>query len=178
MRVHPALIPERRLIANVNGVMNAVLVQADAVGPTLYYGAGAGAEPTGSSVVADIMDVVRVASASVANRVPTLAFQHDALIDTHVLKPEEFQTSFYLRILAEDKPGVMADISIILADESISIEAIVQKEPVDDSGKLPIILLTKKIAEGAVNSAIKRLEALDCVEGSVVRIRMEALTGT
>jgi len=124
------------------------------------------------------MDVVRVASASVANRVPTLAFQHDALIDTHPLKPAEFQTSFYLRILAEDKPGVMADISQVLANESISIEAIVQKEPVDNSGKLPIILLTKKIAEGSMNNAIDQLEALSCVEGSVVRIRMEALNGT
>ena len=178
LRVHPTLIPERRLIANVNGVMNAVLVQADAVGPTLYYGAGAGAEPTGSSVVADIMDVVRVASASVTNRVPTLAFQHDALIDTHPVKPADFRTSFYVRILAEDKPGVMADISRILADESISIEAIVQKEPVDNSGKLPVVLLTKNIAEGSMNNAITKLEALDCVEGSVVRIRMEALAGT
>ena len=178
LRVHPTLIPERRLIANVNGVMNAVLVQADAVGPTLYYGAGAGAEPTGSSVVADIMDVVRVASASVANRVPTLAFQHDALIDTHPVKAADFRTSFYVRILAEDKPGVMADISRILADESISIEAIVQKEPVDNSGKLPVVLLTKNIAEGSMNNAITKLEALDCVEGSVVRIRMEALAGT
>jgi len=178
LRVHPTLIPERRLIANVNGVMNAVLVQADAVGPTLYYGAGAGAEPTGSSVVADIMDVVRVASASVDNRVPTLAFQHDALIDSHPVKSEEFQTSFYLRILAEDKPGVMADISRILAEEVISIEAIVQKESVDDSGKLPIILLTKKIPEGAMNKAIAKLEALDSVEGKVVRIRMESLTGS
>jgi len=178
LRVHPTLIPKRRLIANVNGVMNAVLVQADAVGPTLYYGAGAGAEPTGSSVVADIMDVVRVASASVANRVPTLAFQHDALSDLHTMKSAEFETSFYLRILAEDKPGVMADISRVLADESISIEAIVQKEPVDDSGKLPIVLLTKKIVEGAMNSAIEKLEALDCIDGAVIRIRMEALSGS
>ena len=128
--------------------------------------------------MADIMDVVRVASASVANRVPTLAFQHDALIDTHPVKPADFRTSFYVRILAEDKPGVMADISRILADESISIEAIVQKEPVDNSGKLPVVLLTKNIAEGSMNNAITKLEALDCVEGSVVRIRMEALAGT
>ena len=178
LRVHPTLIPERRLIANVNGVMNAVLVHADAVGPTMYYGAGAGAEPTGSSVVADIMDVVRVASASVDNRVPMLAFQHDALIDGHALKSEEFLTSFYLRILAEDKPGVMAEISRILADESISIEAIVQKEPVDDSGKLPIVLLTKKIAEGSINAAIAKLEGLSSVAGNVTRIRVESLAGS
>ena len=176
LRVHPTLIPEKRLIANVNGVMNAVLVQADAVGPTLYYGAGAGAEPTGSSVVADIMDVVRVASASVQNRVPTLAFQHDALIDSHPIKSDEFRTSFYLRILAEDKPGVMAEISGILAEEDISIEAIVQKQPTDDPDKLPIILLTKKIVEGAMNRAIAKLEALDSIEGKVTRIRMESLS--
>ena len=176
LRVHPTLIPEKRLIANVNGVMNAVLVQADAVGPTLYYGAGAGAEPTGSSVVADIMDVVRVASASVQNRVPTLAFQHDALIDSHPMKSDEFRTSFYLRILAEDKPGVMAEISGILAEEDISIEAIVQKQPTDDPDKLPIILLTKKIVEGAMNRAIAKLEALDSIEGKVTRIRMESLS--
>ncbi len=175
LRVHPTLIPERRLIANVNGVMNAVLVHADAVGPTLYYGAGAGAEPTGSSVVADIMDVVRVASASVANRVPTLAFQHDALIDTHPMKSEEFQTAFYLRILVEDKPGVMAEITKALGDESISIEAIIQKEQLDGSSKVPIILLTKKIVEGAMNRAIEKLESLDSIEGKVTRIRMETL---
>ncbi len=178
LRVHPTLIPERRLIANVDGVMNAVLIQADAVGPTLYYGAGAGAEPTGSSVVADIMDVVRVATASVDNRVPTLAFQHDALIDTHPIKSADFQTSYYLRILAEDKPGVMAEISRVLADEAISIEAIVQKEPVDDSGKLPIVLLTKRIAEGSMNNAITKLESLSAIEGSVTRIRMETLAGS
>jgi len=118
---------------------------------------------------------VRVASASVDNRVPTLAFQHDALIDSRPIKQQEFQTSFYLRILAEDKPGVMADISRILADESISLEAIVQKEPVDHSGKLPIVLLTKKIIEGDMMSAIGKLESLGCVEGKVTRIRVEAL---
>lgn len=175
LRVHPALIPERRLIANVDGVMNAVLVQADAVGPTLYYGAGAGAEPTGSSVVADIMDVVRVASASVDNRVPHLAFQHDELTDVRTIKNNEFETSFYLRIMAEDKPGVMADISRILGDEKISIEAIIQQEPVDGSVKVPIILLTGKIIEGSMIAAIEKLEALDSIEGTVTRIRVESL---
>lgn len=175
LRVHPTLIPERRLIANVDGVMNAVLVQADAVGPTLYYGAGAGAEPTGSSVVADIIDVVRVASAAVDNRVPHLGFQHDALNEVRAIKSDEFQTSFYLRILAEDKPGVMADISRILGDEDISIEAIIQKEPARDSVKVPIILLTGKIVEGAMVKAIANLEALATVEGSVTRIRVEGL---
>ena len=175
LRVHPTLIPERRLIANVDGVMNAILVQADAVGPTLYYGAGAGAEPTGSSVVADILDVVRVATAAVDNRVPHLAFQHDALNEVRAIQSNEFQTSFYLRILAEDKPGVMADISRILGDEDISIEAIIQKEPAPDSVKVPIILLTGKIIEGSMVKAIANLEALATVEGSVTRIRVESL---
>ncbi len=175
LRVHPTLIPERRLIANVDGVMNAVLVQADAVGPTLYYGAGAGAEPTGSSVVADIMDVVRLATASVDNRVPSLAFQHDALNDTRTVSHEEFETSFYLRLLVEDKPGVMADVSRILGDEQISIEAIIQKEPTEGSTRVPVILLTRKIVEGAMQRAIAGIEALDSVEGGVTRIRMESL---
>ncbi|MEM7259081.1 MAG: homoserine dehydrogenase [Pseudomonadota bacterium] len=175
LRVHPALIPERRLIANVDGVMNAVLVQADAVGPTMYYGAGAGAEPTGSSVVADIMDVVRLDSASMDNRVPSLAFQHDALSDTRILHKEEFETSFYLRVLVEDKPGVMADVSRILGDEQISIEAIIQKEPEAESARVPVILLTGKIVEGAMDRAIASIEALDSVGGSVTRIRVETL---
>jgi len=178
LRAHPTLIPKDRLIANVNGVMNAVLVHADAVGPTLYYGAGAGAEPTGSSVVADIMDVVRVASASVDNRVPMLAFQHDALVDSRTMSADEFKTAFYLRITAEDKPGVMAEISRLLADEEISIEAIIQKEPAEGSNKVPIILLTRKIVEGAMNKAIAKLEALDSIEGRVTRIRMETLAGS
>ncbi len=178
LRVHPTLIPERRLIANVNGVMNAVLVHADAVGPTLYYGAGAGGEPTGSSVVADIMDVTRVASASVANRVPTLAFQHDALIETRSMESDDFQTAFYLRILADDKPGVMAEITRALGEESISIEAIIQKPKVGESSKMPIVLLTKKIVEGAMNRAIAKLESLDSIEGNVMRIRMETLEST
>lgn len=175
LRVHPTLIPERRLIANVDGVMNAILVQADAVGPTLYYGAGAGAEPTGSSVVADVMDVVRVASAGVDNRVPHLAFQHDALNQSRAIPNSEFETSFYLRILAEDKPGVMADVSRILGDEKISIEAIIQKEPADGTSKVPVILLTRKIVEGAIERAITKIEALDSIEGSVTRIRVETL---
>jgi len=175
LRVHPALLPERRLIANVDGVMNAVLVQADAVGPTLYYGAGAGAEPTGSSVVADVMDVVRVASADVDNRVPVLAFQHDAISDFRTVPSSEFETSYYLRILAEDVPGVMADISRILADQQINIEAIIQKEPASGSSKLPIVLLTKRIVEGAMDTAIAQIEKLRSVEGAVVRIRVESL---
>lgn len=175
LRVHPTLLPERRLIANVDGVMNAVLVQSDAVGPSLYYGAGAGAEPTGSSIVADIMDVVRVASADVHNRVPVLAFQHDAISESRAIPSGEFETSFYLRILAEDLPGVMADISGILAAENISIEAIIQKEPASGSSKLPIVLLTKRIVEGAMDAAIRKIEQLPSTDGSVVKIRVETL---
>ncbi len=175
LRVHPALIPERRLIANVDGVMNAVLVHADAVGSTLYYGAGAGAEPTGSSIVADIMDVARVASAGADNRVPHLAFQHDALNNLRTVDHSEFNTAFYLRILAEDKPGVMADISRLLGDEQISIEAIIQKEPTAGSTKVPVILLTRKIVEGAMDKAIAKIEDLPGVEGNVTRIRVESL---
>lgn len=175
LRVHPALIPERRLIANVDGVMNAVLVQADAVGPTLYYGAGAGAEPTGSSVVADIMDVARLAGASEQNRVPSLAFQHDALNHTRTVSSSEFETAFYLRLLVEDKPGVMAEVSKILGDEQISIEALIQKESAMGSTRVPIILLTGKILEGAMDNAIAKIESLDAVEGKVTRIRMETL---
>ncbi len=175
LRVHPTLIPERRLIANVDGVMNAVLVQADAVGPTLYYGAGAGGEPTGSSVVADIMDVVRGASASVESRVPHLGFQHEALNEVRTIGNKEFETSFYVRILAEDKPGVMADISRIIGDEKISIEAIIQKEPAEGSAKVPIILLTGKIIEGVMIKAIEKLEALSTIEEPVTRIRVETL---
>ncbi len=175
LRVHPTLIPEKRLIANVDGVMNAVLVQADAVGPTMYYGAGAGAEPTGSSVVADIMDVVRLDTASADNRVPSLAFRHDALSDIHMLESESFETSFYLRILVEDKPGVMAEVSRILGDENISIEAIIQKEPEAGSTRVPVILLTRRILEGAMDRAIASIEQLDTVEGKVTRIRVEGL---
>ena len=139
LRVHPTLIPERRLIANVNGVMNAVLVKGDAVGATLYYGAGAGAEPTASAVVADVIDVVRALTSDPENRVPHLAFQADALDDIPVLSSESFKTAYYLRLNAEDKPGVLADVTRILADHNISIDAIIQKEPLRDETAIPII---------------------------------------
>ncbi len=172
LRVHPTLIPERRLIANVDGVMNAVLVHADAVGPTLYYGAGAGAEPTGSSVVADIVDVVRGANSA---RVPHLGFQFETLADTPMLAQSEVETAFYLRITAEDQPGVMADISRILASKEISIEAILQKEPDPGSTRVPIILLTRKIREGSMDSAIAEIESLATIHGKIMRIRVESL---
>ena len=142
-RVHPTLIPERRLIANVDGVMNAVLVKSDAVGPTLYYGAGAGSEPTASAVVADIVDVVRALTTDPENRVPHLAFQPDALSDINILPIEEIETAYYLRMYAIDKPGVVADVTKILGDSDISIEAILQKEPVGNASCIPVIFLTQ-----------------------------------
>ena len=172
-RVHPTLIPERRLIANVDGVMNAVLVKSDAVGPTLYYGAGAGAEPTASAVVADIVDVVRALTTDPENRVPHLAFQHDALSDINILPIEEIETAYYLRMHAIDRPGVVADITKILGDSKISIEAILQKEPVGNASCIPVIFLTQCIKEKEMNRAITKIEKLDAIDGKVTRIRME-----
>jgi homoserine dehydrogenase len=174
LRVHPTLIPERRLIANVDGVMNAVLVKGDAVGPTLYYGAGAGSEPTASAVVADIVDVVRTLTSDPENRVPHLAFQPDALSNLPILPMEEVETAFYLRLQAQDKPGVLADVTRILGDAGISIEAILQKEPVGENDAT-IILLTHRVLEGKMNTAIKAIEALDSITGEVTRIRLEHL---
>ena len=175
LRVHPTLIPERRLIANVNGVMNAVLVKGDAVGATLYYGAGAGAEPTASAVVADVIDVVRALTADPGNRVPHLAFQPDALADIPVLSSEHFQTAYYLRLNAEDKPGVLADVTRILAAHQISIEALIQKEPAKGETLVPIIMLTQVTQEKEMNAAIAEIEALSTVTGKISRIRLETL---
>lgn len=175
LRVHPTLIPERRLIANVDGVMNAVLVKGDAVGPTLYYGAGAGAEPTASAVVADIIDVVRALTSDPENRVPHLAFQSDSLADIPVLNMDEVETAYYLSLSAEDKPGVMAEITTILATHQISIEAIIQKEPVEGEVSLPVIMLTQKTLEKEMNEAISEIENLQTVTGKVTRIRVETL---
>jgi len=175
MRVHPTLIPEKRLIANVDGVMNAVLVMADKLGPSLYYGAGAGADPTASAVVADIIDVTRTLTADPDNRVPHLAFQPDRINDTPILDMERVETAYYLRLAAEDKPGVMADITRIMGEAGISIEAILQKEPAAGETTAHIILLTQRIREAQMNDAISRIEALDAVSGEVARIRVEAL---
>ena len=175
LRVHPTLIPHRRLIANVDGVMNAVLVKGDAVGPTLYYGAGAGSDATASAVVADIVDVVRVLTTDPENRVPHLAFQADALVDTPILPITEVVTSYYLRIHTDDEPGVLADITRILAEQGISIEAILQKEPEDHNGIVPVIMLTQAVAEKNMDMAITHIEALKTVKDSVMRIRMESL---
>ncbi|MDD5394225.1 MAG: homoserine dehydrogenase [Thiothrix sp.] len=174
-RVHPTLIPHRRLIANVDGVMNAVLVKGDAVGPTLYYGAGAGAEPTASAVIADLVDVTRALTADPENRVPHLAFQPTQLADTAILPIEEVETAFYLRMCAVDRPGVLADVTRILGDRQISIEAFIQKEPTSGVDKVDIIMLTQRVREGNMNEAIAAIEALDTICSSVTRIRVEAL---
>ncbi len=176
LRVHPTLIPERRLIANVDGVMNAVLVQGDAVGPTLYYGPGAGDEPTASAVIADVVDVVRTMGAAVDNRVPHLAFQADAINNMTILDMGEVETSYYLRISAADRPGVMAELTKILGDRGISIEAMIQQEPAEGESNTNIIVLTHKVQEKCMNDAIAIIESLDAVAGEVMRIRMESLS--
>ena len=175
LRVHPTLIPKRRLIANVNGVMNAIVVKGDAVGPTLYYGAGAGAEPTASAVVADIVDIVRALTTDPENRVPHLAFQPDSLKDTPILPMSEVITSYYLRINTEDKPGVLADITRIFSEQDINIEAILQKQPEEEEGTVPIIMLTQPVVEKNMDEAIAQIEALDTVKHAIMRIRMESL---
>jgi len=176
LRVHPTLIPEKRLIANVNGVMNAVLAKGDAVGPTLYYGAGAGALPTASAVVADIVDVTRLLTADPEHRVPHLAFQPDQLKDLTILPIDEIYSSYYLRIGAVDRAGVLANITSLLAEQGISIEAVIQKGSVSD-GSAEVVILTHLVQEKAVNAAIAAIEALDSVDGKVVRLRMEELNG-
>ena len=175
LRVHPTLVPEQRLIANVEGAMNAVLVKADAVGPTLYYGSGAGAEPTASAVIADLVDVTRMHTADPEHRVPHLAFQPDQLSAIPFLPIGEVQTSYYLRMRVLDRPGVLADITRILADRDISIDAMIQKEPPEGQDRTDIILLTHVTMEKNAVAAIVAIEALPTVSGSVVRIRLEEL---
>lgn len=175
LRVHPTLIPERRLIANVDGVRNAVLVIGDAVGPTIYYGAGAGADPTASAVVADLVDIVRAFTTDPGNRVPHLAFQSDALSHEEILPMEEISTAYYLRMQALDRPGVLADVTRILGESGISIEAILQREPVEGASFVPIIILTQSVREKYMNQAIEKLEALPNINGRVMRIRMDPL---
>ena len=176
LRVHPTLIPSSRLIANVEGAMNAVLVQGDAVGATLYYGKGAGAEPTASAVIADLVDITRLATADPEHRVPHLAFQPDAMIDTPVLPMSEITTSYYLRMHVADKLGVLADVTRILADATISIDAMLQKEPAEGEQQTDIIMLTHQTQEKNVDAAIARIEALSTVVGKVTRIRLEELS--
>jgi homoserine dehydrogenase len=175
LRVHPTLIPAKRLIANVEGAMNAVLVQGDAVGATLYYGKGAGAEPTASAVIADLVDVTRMHTADPENRVPHLAFQPNAMFDLKILPMDEVQTSYYLRLRVKDKPGVLADITRILADEQISIDAVIQKEPGEGEDQTDLIMLTHQTREKRINAAIAKIEKLGVVAGKVTRLRLEEL---
>jgi homoserine dehydrogenase len=175
LRVHPTLVPARRLIANVEGVMNAILVKGDAVGATLYYGAGAGAQPTASAVVADLVDVTRLITADPEHRVPHLAFQPDRLSADPVLPMGEVETSYYLRMRVLDRPGVLADITRILADSAISIEAMVQKQPGEGESRVDIVMLTHLALERNVEQAMARIENLSSVEGKVTRIRLESL---
>lgn len=175
LRVHPTMIPESRLIANVNGVMNSVLVKGNAVGPTLYYGAGAGSLPTASAVVADLIDIARSLHLDVESRVPGLGFQNDALSDLPVLDVGEIETAYYLRMTAEDKPGVLAKVTGILGDAGISIEAVKQKEPKEGETEVPLVLLTHRVLEKQMNAAIAAIEAMDSIKGSISRIRVEHL---
>lgn len=176
LRVHPTLIPANRLIANVEGAMNAVLVQGDAVGATLYYGKGAGAEPTASAVIADLVDITRLATADPEHRVPYLAFQPDEMSDTPILPMAEVTTSYYLRIRVADKLGVVADVTRILADSAISIDAMLQKEPGEGETQTDIIILTHQTQEKQVDKAINAIEGLSTVVGKVTRIRLEELS--
>jgi homoserine dehydrogenase len=175
LRVHPTLVPARRLIANVEGVMNAILVKGDAAGATMYYGAGAGADPTASAVVADLVDVTRLHTADPEHRVPHLAFQPDRLADTRILPMGEVVTSYYLRMRVLDRPGVLADITRILADRTISIDAMIQREPGEGEEQVDIIMLTHETQEKNLDAAIAAIEALPVVTGNVTRIRLEEL---
>ena len=175
LRVHPTLIPRDRLLANVHGVMNAVMVNGDAVGSTLYYGAGAGAEPTASAVVADIIDVARAVSCDPETRVPHLAFRAEALSDLPVLPVGDVETAYYLRLHAQDQPGVLARVASILSERGINIESIMQKEVEEQDGLVPIIILTHRVREERMEDAIAAMEALDGVAGPLMRIRVEQL---
>jgi len=175
LRVHPTLIPASRLIANVEGAMNAVVVQADAVGTTLYYGKGAGAEPTASAVVADLVDVTRLATADPDHRVPHLAFRPDAISDTPVLPIAQVQTAFYLRLVVADQPGVLSRITTILAESDISIDAVLQRESADGERQTDLIILTHDTVEGRMNDALAKMQALSTVLAPIVRIRKEEL---
>ena len=176
LRIHPTLIPSKRLIANVEGAMNAVLVQGDAVGATLYYGKGAGSEPTASAVIADLVDITRLATADPEHRVPHLAFQPGSISDLPILPMSEVVTSYYLRMHVEDRPGVLADVTRILADLTISIDAMLQKGPGDGETRTDIIILTHQTKEKNIVAAIEKIEGLPAVFGQVTKLRLEELS--
>ncbi|AVS73555.1 homoserine dehydrogenase [Paracidovorax cattleyae] len=183
LRVHPSLVPSKRLIANVEGAMNAVVVQADAVGTTLYYGKGAGSEPTASAVIADLVDIARLASADPGHRVPHLAFQPNTLDEARdalpVLPMAEVVTSYYLRLRVADEAGVLAKVTGLLAGAGISIDAVLQREADEVGGEgathTDLIILTHDTREGTMNEAIAQMQALPTVLGSIVRVRKEEL---
>ena len=177
LRVHPTLIPEKRLLANVNGVKNAVLVEGDAVGPTLYYGAGAGAEPTASAVIADLVDLARELAADQTCRVPALGFASANLRDLEVVPMKDVCTPWYLRMEAEDKPGVLSAVASIFSEQGISIEGLIQKAPEEGETRVPLIVLTNSAAQGSVDNAVRAIESLDNITGEIARIRVEALDG-
>ena len=176
LRVHPTLVPAKRLIANVEGAMNAVLVRADAVGTTLYYGKGAGAEPTASAVVADLVDITRLHTADPGQRVPHLAFQPDAMSATPILPMEQVVTAFYLRLQVADQAGVLARITAILAERDISIDALLQRESAEGENQTDVIILTHDTVEGRMNDAISKMQELPTVLAPIVRIRKEELS--
>jgi homoserine dehydrogenase len=175
LRVHPTLIPATRLIANVEGAMNAVVVQGDAVGNTLYYGKGAGAEPTASAVIADLVDITRLHTADPDHRVPHLAFQPGQLVDTPILPIAEVVTAFYLRLVVADKAGVLARITGILAEHDISIDAVLQRESAEGEKQTDLIILTHDTVEGRMQAALAQMQALPTVLAPIVRIRKEEL---
>ncbi|MDE2048699.1 MAG: homoserine dehydrogenase [Betaproteobacteria bacterium] len=175
LRVHPTLVPERRVIANINGAMNAVVVKGDAVGQTLYSGAGAGSEPTASAVIADLVDVTRLQTADPDHRVPHLAFQADALADTPILPIDDVVTAYYLRLRVADEPGVLATLARILADAQISIDAVLQKEAAEEEHQTDLIVLTHRTVEREMNRALAQMQRLPSVMAPIVRIRLEQL---
>jgi homoserine dehydrogenase len=175
LRVHPALVPAKRLIANVEGAMNAVLVQADAVGTTMYYGKGAGSEPTASAVIADLVDITRLHTADAAHRVPHLAFQPDSMSDTPVLPMSEVVTSYYLRLRVADQAGVLAKVTGQLAAAGISIDAMLQREAGEGEKQTDLIILTHSVREGTMNEVIAQMQGLPTVLAPITRIRKEEL---
>ena len=177
LRVHPTLIPEQQLLANVNGVKNAVLVEGNAVGPTLYYGAGAGAEPTASAVVADLVDLARDLSIGQQPRIPSLGFASESLADLPIVPMVDVETPWYLRIEAEDKPGVMSQMASIFSDAGISIEALIQKAPSPGQSRVPVIVLTNKAAQHKIEAARVSIENLDSISSGICGIRVETLDG-
>jgi len=177
LRVHPTLIPSTRLLANVDGVKNAVLVEGDAVGPTLYYGAGAGAEPTASAIVADIVDLARDLGAGQIPQVAALGCAADNLVDRPVVPMKAVETPWYLRMEAEDKPGVMSQVATLFSDQGISIEALIQKAPTEGQTRVPVIVLTNCASQGDLENAVAAIEALDSIAGRITCIRVESLDG-